>query len=148
MHSSAYMNMKKHIDIFRSLSDKTRLRIIRLLIQAGKELCVCEIMDSLQESHYNTSRHLKELKNSGLVKEKKVGRWVFYSLIEPEKKFQKIILHAVESIPEDIFLMDIERLKARLSLREGGKCVIGLKRLELKKVINRNQVKRGRKRTI
>lgn len=148
MHNSAYVNMKKYIDIFRSLSDKTRLRIIRLLIQAGKELCVCEIMDSLQESHYNTSRHLKELKNSGLVKENKAGRWVLYSLTESSEEFQGHIIHAVEGIPEDIFLMDIERLKTRLSLREGGKCVIGLKKLELKKVINRNQVKRGRKRTI
>jgi len=137
MHKSAYMNMKKYIDIFRSLSDKTRLRIIRLLIQAGKELCVCEIMDSLQESHYNTSRHLKELKNSGLVRERKIGRWVYYSLTKTTEEFQKLILKAVKSIPETTFLMDGKRLKARLLLREGEKCVLGLKSPEWRRMVTK-----------
>lgn len=137
MRKSAYMNMKEYTDIFKALSDKKRLRIIRLLIQAGKELCVCEIMDSIQESHYNVSRHLRELKIAGLVKEKKVGRWVFYSLTETTERFQKLILHAVERIPETTFLIDGKRLKARLSLREGEKCVIGLKSPEWRRMVTK-----------
>ena len=142
MRKSAYMNMKEYTNIFKALSDKTRLRIIRLLIQAGKELCVCEIMDSLQESHYNTSRHLKELKNSGLVKENKVGRWVLYSLTENSEEFQGHIIHAVEGIPKDVFVTDCNRLKIRLSLRKEGKCVIGLKSPEWEKVIKQVRVKK------
>lgn len=140
MYKSAYMNVKKCSDIFRALSDMTRLRIMRLLIQAGKELCVCEIMDSLLESQYNVSRHLRELKITGLVKEKKVGRWVFYSLSKTTDTFQKHVLHAAQSIPEDAFLLDIERLKVRLSLREGGKCVIGMQSKEWKRMIRNLKV--------
>lgn len=145
MPVSAYMNMKEVTNIFKALSDNTRLRIIRLLIRARKELCVCEIMDSLQESQYNISRHLKELKSTNLVKERRDGRWVFYSIAETTEEFQRLIFHAVESIPKEVFLMDVERLKARLSLREGGKCVVGLENKEWKRVLNQLLSRRGRK---
>ena len=126
MHKSAYMNMREYTDKFKALSDKTRLRIIRLLIQARKELCVCEIMDSLHESHYNTSRHLKELKICGIVKERKAGRWVFYSLKEKTDDFQRQIIRAVENMPENVFEADCKRLNIRLSLRQKGECVVKL----------------------
>ena len=145
MHKSAYMNLKNYSDIFKALSDNTRLRIVRLLIQAGKELCVCEIMDSLHESQYNVSRHLRELKIAGLVKERKTGKWVFYSLTEATKEFQKLVLHAVERIPKATFLMDGKRLKARLSLRESGKCVVGLKSTEWRRMVTKLRVKDNRK---
>ena len=148
MLESAYMNIKESINIFRALSDNTRLRIMRLLIKERKELCVCEIMDSLHESQYNVSRHLRKLKIAGLVRERKTGRWVFYSLSETTEEFQKLILHAVENIPGDAFLMDMERLKLRLSLRESGKCVVGLESKEWEKVINQLRVKRGKRKAI
>jgi len=146
MHKSAYMNMKKYADIFSALSDTTRLRIMRVIIKAGVELCVCEIVDSLQKSQYSVSRHLKELKVAGFVNERKTGRWVFYSIAKTKDEFQKLILHSIASIPEDLFLMDTERLKLRLCLREGGKCVIGLKSPERKKVVAQLRVKMRKKR--
>lgn len=139
MNVSAYMNMKEVINIFKALSDYTRLRIIRLLIQARKELCVCEIMDCLQESQYNISRHLKELKIAGLVKERKDGRWVFYSLTEPKDESHKTIIHALSSLRDETFSLDEARLKVRLSLREGGRCVIGVRSKEWERVINQLQ---------
>jgi len=145
MHESAYMNMKEYINIFKALSDNTRLRIMRLLIHAGRELCVCEIVDSLQVSQYNVSRHLKNLKIAGLIKERKDGRWVFYSVTKSIGDFQKLILNTVKSIPGDIFSMDIERLNARLSLREGEKCVIGFESKEWEKALNQLLSKGGRK---
>jgi ArsR family transcriptional regulator len=103
-------------------------------------------MDSLQESQYNVSRHLKDLKVAGLVNERKTGRWVFYSLTKTKEDFHKLILRALESIPEEVFLIDIERLKLRLSLREGGKCVIGLKSPERKKVVTQLRKIRSKRR--
>lgn len=144
MHESAYINMKEYITIFKSLSDSTRLRIMNVLIKAGKELCVCEIMDSLSESQYNISRHLKELKIAGLVKERKDGRWVFYSIVEIKDMFRRLILQSLQNIPEEVFLMDNERLKARLFLREGEKCVIGLKSPRWKKIIAQLRLKEYR----
>ncbi len=130
MLNSAYMNMKEIINIFKALSDSKRLRIVRVLMQAGLELCVCEIVDCLQESQYNVSKQLKELKNAGVVKERKDGRWVFYSLAEPEDEFHKTIIQSLYNIKDETLSMDQKRLKGRLSLRENGKCVIGIKSKE------------------
>ncbi|MFQ5835459.1 MAG: ArsR/SmtB family transcription factor [bacterium] len=72
--------MEGYTEIFKALSDETRLRIVHLLIAAGKELCCCEITDSLEESQYNISRHLKILKNAALIKDRKEGRWVYFNI--------------------------------------------------------------------
>lgn len=72
------MNKKKTIKIFRALSDETRLLIIQLL--ARGERCVCEIYSALKLSQPKVSRHLAYLRKSGLVKNKKVGPWQYYSL--------------------------------------------------------------------
>lgn len=129
--------MEKYVDLYKALSDKMRLRIMRVLCQANQELCVCEIMDSLNESQYNVSRHLKILKNSGLVQERKEGRWVFYSLSKPTNQVQERLLYTIQVIPKELLAKDIKRLKERLSLRENGKVVIGME-CNLKELL-RNQ---------
>jgi ArsR family transcriptional regulator len=130
MHKRAYKNMKveteNFVDLFKALSDKMRLRIMWVLGKANQELCVCEIMDSLNESHNNVSRHLKILKNSGLVQERKEGRWVFYSLTKPTNQVHERLLETITEIPEQILAEDSERLKKRLSLRKEGKCIVGM----------------------
>lgn len=118
--------MEEYLDIFKALSDKTRLRTICLLIKAKGELCLCEVVDSLNETHYNVSRHFKILKRAGLVKERREGRWVFYSLTEPQKLFQEHILKAVSTIRKKLLQDDYKRLKLRLTLRKDGKCVVGM----------------------
>lgn len=118
--------MEDWVKIFKALSDKTRLRIMYLLIQARIELCVCEVMDSLEESQYNISRHLKELKATGLVRERKEGKWVFYSLQEKIKPSYTLILKVISEMPKGEFSSDIKRMRARLSLRRNGKCVVGM----------------------
>lgn len=70
--------MKKIAEYFKALSDETRLRILRLL--AREEKCVCELMDELKMSQSAVSHHLKILKQAGLVKDSRDGKWIFYSL--------------------------------------------------------------------
>jgi len=119
-------SLEKPASILRALSDETRLRIVGILLSADERLCVCEIMDALNEFQYNVSRHLKELKMAGLLKERKEGRWIYYSLAEPADEFQRLLFTAVKSIPQELLQEDRKRLEARLSLREGDKCVVGL----------------------
>ncbi|MHC5074317.1 MAG: ArsR/SmtB family transcription factor [Planctomycetota bacterium] len=126
--------MEEFVSIFKGLSEKTRLRIIWLLVKANTRLCVCEIMDTLNENQYNVSRHLKSLKNAGFLKEEKEGRWVYYSLIDLKNRFQELILESVSSLPEELFSEESERLKKRLALRENGKCVAGMKSEECYKI--------------
>jgi ArsR family transcriptional regulator len=119
--------MDDFVEQLKSLGDTTRLKIIRLFSEAKVDLCVCEIMDAIEDSHCNISRQLKILRAAGLVKEKKEGKWAYFSLAHPDSPFHKNLLQAVRNMPAEYFANDAERLKLRLSLREGGKCVDGLK---------------------
>lgn len=65
-------------EIFKALGDRNRLRIINMLLL--KPLCVCEITYVLKLSQSTVSEHLKVLNNAGLIKNRKDGLWVEYSL--------------------------------------------------------------------
>ena len=119
--------MEQFIEQMKSLGDGTRIKMIHLMMEAKQNLCVCEIMDAIQDSHSNISRHLKILRAAGLVKEKKEGKWAYFSLADPDSPFHRNLLQAVRNMPAENFADDMERLILRLSLREGGKCVDGLK---------------------
>jgi len=67
---------------FSALADETRLRILKLLMI--REMCVCEIMVALDLTQPTASHHLNLLENAGLVKDRKEGKWVFYSIANPK----------------------------------------------------------------
>lgn len=73
---------KRQRRFFKALADDTRLRILRLL--EVREMCVCEIMVALNLTQPTASHHLGLLENVGLVNDRKEGKWVFYSLANPE----------------------------------------------------------------
>lgn len=75
--------MKNIVDILKALSDETRLRIINLLYE--KELCVCDVVETLKITQTKASRHLAYLKNAGLVADRKQAQWVYYSTIIGEE---------------------------------------------------------------
>lgn len=118
--------MIKHCTLFKALSDPTRLRIMLMLIRAKKELCICELMDTLTLAQYHISRHIKELKNAGLVRERKEGRFVFYACTRPVDAAHRFILNALGSMEDDVVRNDARRLNKRLALRKNGKCVVGI----------------------
>jgi len=66
--------------IFKAMSDPCRLKIL-LLLREG-ELCGCEIMIGLDRPQSTTSHHLSILKDAGLIRERKDGRWSRYRLSE------------------------------------------------------------------
>jgi DNA-binding transcriptional ArsR family regulator len=68
--------------IFNALSDPIRLEIIEFL--RDREKCVCEITPHLKLAQPVVSRHLKILKNAGLVKRRKQGTWHMYSITNSE----------------------------------------------------------------
>ena len=72
--------MNELVQCLRALSEEVRLRIIMLLTEG--ELCVCDIMEILDEPQSKVSRHLSYLKNSGLINSQRVGVWMHYSLAE------------------------------------------------------------------
>ena len=66
--------------IFQAMADPCRLKILSLLREG--ELCACEIMIGVDRPQSSTSHHLSILKNAGLIKERKDGRWSRYRLSE------------------------------------------------------------------
>lgn len=67
-------------ELFRAFSDASRLKIISVLAEA--ELNVGSIAERVGLSESATSHHLRGLRQMGLVRAKKVGRQVFYSLLD------------------------------------------------------------------
>lgn len=63
---------------FHALSDETRVEIVRLLSHG--ERCVCELQDVLGAAQSRLSFHLKVLKDTGLVTDRREGRWVHYAV--------------------------------------------------------------------
>lgn len=70
--------MEDTTNIFKALSDKNRLRILKML--QSKPLCVCEITDVLQLAASTVSQHLSLLKKEGFIFEERDGKWVNYVL--------------------------------------------------------------------
>lgn len=67
------------VSFFKCLADETRLKSL-LLIQQEEELCVCELTAALEQSQPKVSRHLAQLRKSGLVQDLRRGQWIFYRL--------------------------------------------------------------------
>lgn len=77
------------VEIFKALSEVSRLRILALLID--EELCVCEIEYSLNMTQSNASRHLTVLKQCGILDCKKKAQWAYYQVNEDFKKNNRIL---------------------------------------------------------
>lgn len=69
-------------DILKAIAQPTRLRIIELLRDG--EHCVCEIYPAIGHEQSNTSRHLQMMLKSGILRQRKEGLKIFYSLRHPE----------------------------------------------------------------
>jgi len=114
--------------LFKALSDKSRLRIVLALMRSGKELCICELVDTLKLAQYNISRHVKELKTAGLVQERKAGKFVMYSLVKHSDGIRKCAMKTIAKIQHELIDDDARRLENRLSLRKDNKCVVGVRK--------------------
>lgn len=75
-------NSEAKSKVFKALSDPIRLRILGLL--SSREMCVCEVMVALDLTQPTASHHLRILENVALVKDRKEGKWVFYSIAKPD----------------------------------------------------------------
>ena len=78
MAVSTHHTTERATELFHALSDETRLEIIELLRKG--ERCVCELTDTLDAAQSRLSFHLRVLKEAGIVRDRKDGRWVYYEL--------------------------------------------------------------------
>lgn len=66
------------LPLFQALADPYRSHIIELL--RNRELCACDIAESLEISPSKLSFHLKNLRKAGLISGRQEGRWIYYRL--------------------------------------------------------------------
>ncbi|MDH4116442.1 MAG: metalloregulator ArsR/SmtB family transcription factor [Acidimicrobiia bacterium] len=71
--------------ILKVIADPARLRILSMLANAeGGEICVCDLTEPLGLSQPTVSHHMKVLRESGLTRSQRRGKWVFHQLV-PER---------------------------------------------------------------
>jgi len=110
--------------LFRLLANPDRLRIFYLIAYRRERLCVCEIVDATGLAQYQVSKHLRLLNQAGLIEGERQGKWTYYST-PPGESAKRLTALLLEAIPADAIAAELVRLKSRLALRRGGRCVIG-----------------------
>jgi ArsR family transcriptional regulator, lead/cadmium/zinc/bismuth-responsive transcriptional repressor len=85
-------------ETFAALADVTRLRMIEAL--SAEELCVCDLSAALGLSQSATSHQLRTLRNLRLVKYRRAGRLVYYSL--DDAHIERLFAQGIEHVREDM----------------------------------------------
>jgi len=84
-------------------------------------------VDVLLEPQYKLSRHLKTLRQTGLLSSQKEGRWVYHRLTsEPAYLRQLYDLIRALPDPEGVYHNDLENFNKRMALRQDGRCRVGV----------------------
>ncbi|MDT8452125.1 MAG: metalloregulator ArsR/SmtB family transcription factor [Gammaproteobacteria bacterium] len=108
--------------VFTALTHPLRLRTLLLLQQEG-ELCVCELIHALGVSQPMISRHLAQLRQGGLVDDRRQGQWIYYRLHDALPDWVQQVLSATAQgvSGESLFAEDRAAL-ASMPNRPGAAC--------------------------
>ena len=68
----------EYVSLFKAIADQTRLNIVDLL--SGGEMCACQLLDNFEITQPTLSYHMKILSDSGIVKGRREGAWMYYSI--------------------------------------------------------------------
>ncbi len=115
--------MKTTVNIFKSLADETRLRLL-LLLQSRAERCVCDLMHALDMPQSTVSRHLAYLKKNGWLHDRRGGVWMYYSLkrdLDPFLQAQLVLVISTLAGDADS-RADQERLSSYLKIKDQSAC--------------------------
>ncbi len=110
------------IEFYKQLADETRLRCLMLILAEG-ELCVCELTHALDLSQPKISRHLANLRQAGVLKDRRDGQWIHYCLHENLPIWAHNVLAATAGglAESDPYARDRNRLK-NMTDRPGSVC--------------------------
>lgn len=117
--------MKQLVRNAKALADATRIRLLVALRE--RELCVCELCDALALTQSTASTHLQVLREAGLVRTRKEGKWIYYAPEPGRQPFLESVFQffATELKQHDLLRRDAVRLARRLAEREDGACCRG-----------------------
>ncbi|MCM8769869.1 MAG: metalloregulator ArsR/SmtB family transcription factor [Candidatus Omnitrophica bacterium] len=103
-------NSKNPERVFKALANSVRLEIIQLL--SRRQFCVKALVSMMNISQAAVSQHLKILENAGLVKKKKEGYWVHYTLAPEELENSCVFLNKL--LPRRELKINAERKKEKM----------------------------------
>jgi ArsR family transcriptional regulator, arsenate/arsenite/antimonite-responsive transcriptional repressor len=81
------------VPLFAALADPIRLRLLNLI--AGREVCVCYLVEILRLSQPKISRHLAYLRKAGVVSARREGKWMHYRMERPANAAALAVLETV-----------------------------------------------------
>ena len=110
------------ITLFSMLSDSTRLRAL-MLIQAEREVCVCELTFTLDESQPKISRHLALMREAGIVESRRQGTWMHYRMNPQLPTWAKeVIRHIFDQLSGLSPYIDDKKQLAQMNNRPERNC--------------------------
>jgi ArsR family transcriptional regulator len=123
--------MDKTLSIFKSISDKNRLRIFSVLL-VHDELCACQITEFLKVAGATASRHLSLMVTAGVLKNRKQGRWIYFRLNKDDSSLKQLSVWVKQNLEGSTQVeKDLKSLKNILQIpceelsqkqRESGTC--------------------------
>jgi ArsR family transcriptional regulator len=105
------MEQLNPLQFYKCLADDTRLKAM-LLITHEQELCVCELVAALKLSQPKVSRHLAQLRQYGLLSDRKQNQWVYYSINKALPEWAKSVLTHTLTANALFYKNDLSRLSA------------------------------------
>ena len=112
--------MQDLIKAMKALSDETRLRILKVLLE--RECCVCEVMQALDISQSRASRNLGILEDAGFLKARRDRAWMLYSVDwETTNRYATSLAKLLRDSPisNEVLTQDKERLKHAVRIGPG-----------------------------
>nr|WP_320133641.1 metalloregulator ArsR/SmtB family transcription factor [uncultured Holophaga sp.] len=93
-------DLKALVACLKAAGHPLRLRVLGLAADA--EYCVCQLAEILRQPQSSVSEAVRELRGTGLLQERKSGRWVFISVPPPAEAPALLpsLLVALEALPE------------------------------------------------
>ena len=112
--------MKKLSEVFKALSDETRLEMLGLMMRCG-ELCVCDFVEVLGITQSKASRHLRYLVNAGLATDRRETVWVYYRIADRPETDAGAVLSLLPPLLTERVVDAADRLSVSCVRRSGGR---------------------------
>lgn len=99
------------LQFFKCMADDIRLKCV-MLIHLEKELCVCELVEALNEVQPKISRHLALLRQHGILSDRRQGQWIYYRLHPDLPEWANTIVARTANADREFITDEIQRLSA------------------------------------
>jgi DNA-binding transcriptional ArsR family regulator len=110
--------MTTPVTFCRALSDETRWRIVRLVME--RALCVCELADILGMPQSSVSSHVQIIRKAGLLESETCGKWTYFRIARGHLALVKSLIKGLAD--DGGYAADAEKAEARLAERESSCC--------------------------